>query len=57
MPEGFEIATAERGDVSVSDLTKARGLIMDEPVEPGSSLATMFPADGEIASEGGPSDL
>ena len=56
MPEGFEIATAERGDATVSDLTAPRGLIMDEPVEPGSSLATLF-AEGEVVPEGGPYDL
>ena len=53
MPEGFEIATAERGDATVSDLTAPRGLIMDEPVEPGSSLATLF-AGVRARSEGGP---
>ena len=57
MPEGFEIATAERGDATVSDLTTPRGLIMDEPVEPGSSLPTMFAPDGEIAPEGGTHDF
>ncbi|MEZ4278165.1 MAG: DNA-directed RNA polymerase subunit beta' [Myxococcota bacterium] len=56
MPEGFEIATAERGDATVSDLTAPRGLIMDEPVEPGSSLPTMF-GEGDLAPEGGPFDL
>ena len=47
---------AERGDATVSDLTAPRGLIMDEPVEPGSSLATLF-AEGEPVPEGGPYDL
>jgi DNA-directed RNA polymerase subunit beta' len=56
MPEGFEIATAERGDATVSDLTAPRGLIMDEPVEPGSSLPTMF-GEGDLIPEGGPVDL
>ena len=57
MPEGFEIATAERGDASEADLTAPRALVMDEAPESGPTLASLVAGDAGAASEGGPVDL